>query len=103
MAETKCEKALVTPTGIKYNELYYSCSKAIKHQWFEYAWVNGDWEIKVTIENNDLDRIFLIDEVTKEREVCNIILGQTLNDVKLQRYFNSIKKLKRRKKLMRQV
>jgi hypothetical protein len=98
MIETKYDKASITPSGIKYYDLYYSCSKAIQQQWFEIAWVNGEWEIDIIIENDDLGKIFLLDDTTGERQVCNnVILGHIQNDIRLQRYFESIKKLKKRK------
>lgn len=34
--------ASVTPLGIRYQQLYYTCSKAIRERWFEISQRDGD-------------------------------------------------------------
>jgi hypothetical protein len=91
--------ATVTNTGILFNEVYFSCSKAIRDQWFELAWINGNWDIVILYEHTNLTRIYLNDIQLDEREVCNVIIRQTVSGEKLELYFESIQKLRVLKKL----
>jgi hypothetical protein len=86
--------ATVTNVGILFNEIYFTCSRAIRDKWFELAWVNGSWEIVILYDHTDLSRIYLNDHMLEEKEVCNVIVRQSESGEKLERYFESIQKLK---------
>jgi len=89
------EFALVTNRGIKFREVFYSCSKVIREGWFERAWNEGNWEINIICDPTDLSEIRLADELLNERIVCNIIERQSESGEKLLKYFESIEKLKK--------
>ncbi|MEX1029102.1 MAG: hypothetical protein WDZ91_03535 [Paenibacillaceae bacterium] len=89
------EVALVTNRGIKFREVFYSCSKVIREGWFERAWNEGNWEINIICDLTDLSEIRLADELLNERVVCNIIERQSESGEKLIKYFESIEKLKK--------
>lgn len=87
--------ALVTNNGIKFGEMYYSCANAISERWFERAWNEGNWEIKIFYDFTDISKIWFEDEISEEREFCNIIVRQSESGEKLLRYFESIEKMKK--------
>jgi hypothetical protein len=87
--------ANVTNIGIQFVGNYYSCSRAIRERWFELSWIKGSWEIGIQFDVADLSKIYLNDGLSDEMEVCHEIIRQTVSGEKLERYFNSIQKLKR--------
>jgi hypothetical protein len=87
-------KALVTHTGIHYRNLFYSCATAVRSRWFETAWEEGEWEIDISYNPNDLNMIYIYNVKSEENETCNTIVRQSESDEKLQHYFESIQKLK---------
>src|SRR5690554_5716343 len=93
--EETVEVALVTNRGIKFRDVFYSCSKVIREGWFERAWNEGNWEINIIHDPTDLSEIRLADELLNERVVCNFIEGQSESGEKLLKYFESIEKLKK--------
>jgi hypothetical protein len=86
--------AIVTNSGIQFRGNFYSCSSAIRERWFEFSWCYGSWEVPILFENNNLSRIYLFDNLLGERETCNVIVRQSESGEKLERYFESIQKLK---------
>lgn len=91
------EVAMVTARGIRFSGCVYSCSKAIREQWFELAHIYGGWEIQVYFNPLNLKVIYLrIDE--DEIEQCNSIENQMFTGSKLEKYFHSIQQLKRQRK-----
>lgn len=84
----------VTERGIIFNELRYSCDAAIKHQWFEKARTSGEWLVLVISEKSNLEKILLIEPFSKLLLVCNVIQPNSVSAVKLEKYFDSIQKLK---------
>lgn len=52
--------ALVTESGIFYQAAYYSCSQAIRHQWFAKVLVTGVWAIPVCYCTVDKTKIYLL-------------------------------------------
>ncbi len=101
----------VTERGIVFNELHYSCDVAIKHQWFEKARTEGEWMVIVISVKSNLEKILLIEPFSKMLLVCNVIQPNSVSAVKLEKYFDSIQKLKamrslrsfRNKKTPRQI
>lgn len=53
------DKALVTPKGIKFKNLYYSCEIAVKEHWFSTARINGNWEVTISFNEQNMDYIYL--------------------------------------------
>lgn len=91
--------AIVTPRGIHFQNIYYSCPTAIKGRWFELAWVNGSWEISILYDpESTLETILIDGPPNGEREVCNSIRKEDLSGQKLERYFSSIQQLKKRRR-----
>lgn len=92
--------ALVTHKGICFRDHYYSCPIAIKERWYELAWRNGSWNID--IEYDTCNHLVIYISANKEdKEVCNIINIESVSGEKLERYFQSIKRLKRKAKMIR--
>ncbi|MCP1311396.1 hypothetical protein [Paenibacillus tyrfis] len=89
----------VTMRGIVFNGLHYSCDTAIRHQWFEKARTSGEWMVLVISTKSNLDKILLIEPHSKMLLVCNIIQPNSVSGVKLEKYFNSIQKLKAKRSL----
>lgn len=87
-----CALAKVTSKGIRFLGLNYSCERAIKERWFEYARLYGGWTIQVVFNPNDLTKIYHPLEV--EVECCRIILPQEYKGSKLEKYFRSIQALR---------
>jgi hypothetical protein len=54
-------EALVTPEGIRLNDTYYSCSRAIDERWFERARVRGRWTVRLACDLADGDNAYLLD------------------------------------------
>lgn len=92
--------AIVKNTGIQFGGNFYSCSRAIRERWFELAWKYGNSKISIHYDTTDISRIYLHDKMTDEWDVCWIIIRQSLSGEKLQRYFDSIQKLKKIRKRM---
>jgi hypothetical protein len=53
------DDARVTPMGIKFQGLYYSCSLAIEEHWFARARQNSTWKVRVSYDPRDMDHIYL--------------------------------------------
>ncbi|MUG92905.1 DDE-type integrase/transposase/recombinase [Scytonema sp. UIC 10036] len=51
--------AAVTPKGINYQGLFYTCELALREQWFVKARAEGRWKIPIAYEPRRLDTIYL--------------------------------------------
>jgi len=87
--------ARVTWRGILFRGLYYSCSTAISQGWFEKARIYGTWRVVIQFSPENLEIIFLIRQDQVESEKCNRIIRQHMCPTKLDKYFDSIQRLKR--------
>ncbi|NRF95821.1 hypothetical protein HQN89_33970 [Paenibacillus frigoriresistens] len=59
--EMKKEKdiGVVTPNGIWFEGMIYSCSLAIKHQWFKISERIGGWPISVEYDKAEPNEIYI--------------------------------------------
>lgn len=91
----------VTASGILFKGNRYSCSMAIREQWFEKAALKKEWKVKIVYKCGLTGVISLVDG-EGELELCYLINARNniYSDVKLQRYFQSIQKLKALRKVM---
>ncbi|MBD2566593.1 Mu transposase C-terminal domain-containing protein [Anabaena lutea] len=65
-------EASVTPQGIYYQGLNYTCELAIREQWFVKARVNGRWKIPIAYDPRRLDIIYLRRDDTRILEPCQL-------------------------------
>lgn len=65
--------ASVTPKGIYFQSLYYTCAKATVEQWFVKARVSGRWKIQIAFDPRNLDNIYLYDDADKELTTLHLI------------------------------
>ncbi|WP_371069660.1 Mu transposase C-terminal domain-containing protein [Sediminibacillus sp. JSM 1682029] len=64
--------AKITPKGINFGGLYYTCTKALKERWFSKARIQGSWSMGVHYDPQDLSNIYIrIDRLNYE--VCSLI------------------------------
>ncbi|MED5017452.1 hypothetical protein P9847_09030 [Paenibacillus chibensis] len=87
--------ARVTASGIVFKGARFTCSKAIREQWFERAAFEKEWRVRIVYSlNKELSAIFIVAS-NGDLEKCNQIVGtKRPSDVKLQLYFQSMQKLK---------
>ncbi|MGG3772973.1 Mu transposase C-terminal domain-containing protein [Heyndrickxia faecalis] len=65
-------QATITPKGIHFGGLYYSCSKAVKERWFSKARIQGNWKMDVSYDPQSIATIYIrIDR--QNYEVCSLI------------------------------
>ncbi|MGM0881382.1 MAG: hypothetical protein ACQEXQ_10125 [Bacillota bacterium] len=89
--------ALVTSRGIRFQYVYYSCSMAIREQWFEYARRYGSWKVKIYFNPQNTSVIYLENEGEFEEKALPI-QNDMFKGSKLEKYFSSIQYLKRERK-----
>ncbi|MBD7937595.1 MULTISPECIES: Mu transposase C-terminal domain-containing protein [Bacillaceae] len=64
--------AKITPKGINFGGLYYTCAKALKERWFSKARIKGSWSMGVHYDPQDVSNIYIrIDRLNYE--VCSLI------------------------------
>ncbi|TBL68366.1 Mu transposase C-terminal domain-containing protein [Paenibacillus thalictri] len=99
--------ATITSRGIKFNNLNYSCSRAISEQWYEHAQKYGETQIMVFYNITDLSKIWirLVNSVYEidEIEIADLMVREEISDLKLEKYFESIQKLKSLRNTKRKV
>lgn len=85
---------IVTARGIYFRGNRFTCPRAIREQWFERAVLGKSWRVKVAYKHEIESVIYLVNDV-EELEKCYLI-GNSNNpsEIKLQRYFQSIQRLK---------
>ncbi|AIF42186.1 Mu transposase C-terminal domain-containing protein [Virgibacillus sp. SK37] len=65
-------QANVTPKGIHFGGLYYTCSKAVNERWFSKARIQGNWKLDVSYDPQSVANIYIrIDR--QNYEVCSLI------------------------------
>ncbi|MUG46749.1 hypothetical protein [Paenibacillus woosongensis] len=87
--------ARVTARGIIFKSARFTCSKAIRDQWFEKAAFEKEWRVKIIYTlNKELSAIYIVAS-NGDLEKCNRIDdSKRPSDIKLQLYFQNIQKLK---------
>jgi transposase InsO family protein len=64
--------ATISPKGIHFGDLYYTCSKAVKERWFSKARIQGNWKMDVYYDPQSVATIYIrIDR--QNYEVCSLI------------------------------
>lgn len=96
--ERKCAK--VTRKGILLNNLYYSCSLAIREGWFEKAALKGGWRVPVVVESLGDGKVCI--PLNNELIPCYRIEAGTDKSAKIEAYFESIRVLKEYRKKHRE-
>ncbi|WP_308388904.1 DDE-type integrase/transposase/recombinase [Acidithiobacillus sp. AMEEHan] len=81
-------EAMVTATGIRYADCFYTCQKAIEDHWFERARQRGRWKVKISYEPRCMDVIYLHDDLRQGKFIsCTLTeksrhhLGRTLWEI----------------------
>lgn len=92
--ELKVSFAKVTPKGILFLGIRFSCIRAIREQWFEKAMIEKGWRIKVYYYEDNASHIFILNPEEETLDVCNSIKTSDFQGSKLERYFKSIQLLK---------
>ncbi|GFZ93806.1 hypothetical protein GCM10008018_45300 [Paenibacillus marchantiophytorum] len=91
----------VTAGGILFKGKRFTCPRAIREQWFERAMLEKEWRVKVVFKPENSAIIYIPDGMG-DLEPCNTIAtNNTIEDIKLQRYFQSIQKLKSLREVMK--
>ena len=72
------DQAAVTPKGIRFKGMYYSCERALLEQWFEKARVYGQWTVPVSFDPRSTDVIYLCPRDGREIEPCQLLKTQEL-------------------------
>jgi hypothetical protein len=88
--------ARITTRGILFLNLFYSCGRAISEQWYEIAAQIGDRIIEVRYDPSDLSSILIkvVVDQDVEFESAQVLARKELHGSKLEKYFESIQKLK---------
>ncbi|OXM87021.1 hypothetical protein [Paenibacillus rigui] len=91
----------VTARGILFKRNRYTCPRAIREQWFEKAALEKEWKV-VIVYICELSEVIYVVDAEGEHEICYLIntKNNIYSDIKLQRYFQSIQKLKALRKEM---
>jgi len=65
-------KAVVTPRGIRFKSLFYSCDLALKEGWFEKARALRNWAIDIAFDPRSVNEIFLRAPDCRSVETCRL-------------------------------
>ena len=78
--EERCRYALlpedtcdITERGIKFRKLFYSCSRAVKEQWFENACRNGTYKMKVSYDPRDMHAVYVWPDESEKPEYATLL------------------------------
>lgn len=67
------DQASVTPQGIYYRGLFYTCEQAVRDQWFVKARLEGRWKVLVAYDPRNLDTLYLRLQGEPGSEVCHLL------------------------------
>jgi len=70
------DKATVTPRGIRFGGVFYSCELAVQERWFERARASGTWTIDVAFDPRAVDVIYLRTPGTRSVEPCHLVVAE---------------------------
>lgn len=63
----------VTGSGIHFEaELYYTCDRALREDWFGRAKLRGNWKVQVAFDPRTTDRVYLITDGGTKIETCRL-------------------------------
>src|SRR5437667_160222 len=66
-------QATITPSGIRFNGLYYECDRAWTEKWFERARITGREPVLVAYDPRTVERIYLRRDFGRQIEECKLI------------------------------
>lgn len=92
--------AVVTPYGIFYRDIYYTCSRAIKEKWFEIAQRNNTWNVRIKYMLTDM-KVIYIQTKSEEFEEGRIVVREWFEGVELETYLQSIQLMKIAKQILK--
>jgi len=69
------DEATVTPGGIRFQGMYYSCPTALKEKWFIHARTHGTWKVAVSFDPRNVSHIYLRLGRTKY-DICHLLESQ---------------------------
>jgi hypothetical protein len=81
------DKAMVTPKGIKFKRIFYSCEKALLEEWFDEARIKGNWPIDISFDYRNMTCIYIKDKNGRGYTVCRMLerldkyLGRSYEDI----------------------
>ena len=86
--------ASVTPSGLKFENVFYTNGMMIKYGWFELAQRDEGWQIPILYDSKDLSRIMLLD-IDSTRSAFQIEdASQKIDSEMRELYFSAIASLK---------
>ncbi|WP_169744579.1 hypothetical protein [Paenibacillus stellifer] len=86
--------ALVTPSGLKFENVFYTNGMMIKHGWFELAQREEGWQIPILYDSKDLTRIMLLDIDSTKGAFQIEDASQKIDSEMRELYFSAIASLK---------
>ncbi|WP_213623672.1 hypothetical protein [Paenibacillus sp. J53TS2] len=92
MEEDKLDIGIVTPSGIWFDGKIYSCSWAVRHQWFKQAELIGGWPVSVRSHEEQTDQIDVILN-DGNSVVCIRIDHIPVHTAKLEAYYLEFQRL----------
>ena len=66
-------KALITPNGIKFKNMFYTCDLANQEGWFEKTGRQGSWNVNITFDPRDMSVVYLRSNDGKFYHKCTLI------------------------------
>ncbi len=90
------DQARITQYGIKFNNMFYSCQRAIEEQWFERARNKGTWKESIAYDPRNMDFIYIKSDDAKSFIKCSMIDKRTYGEKTLDEilYYAEYQKLK---------
>lgn len=80
-------RATVTPKGIQFKKMYYSCEKAMTEEWFDRARIKGNWPIDISFDHRNMTYIYIPDEDGRGYTTCRMLerldkyIGRSFEDI----------------------
>lgn len=65
--------ATITPKGIRFQNLYYTCPRVIRERWFEESKIYGAWKVKVSYNPVNLKLIFIEGAVERHQYMMQYV------------------------------
>lgn len=84
-------KALITSEGIFFDNKRYTCSLAIKEQWFEKVRISGPIEAEAYSNSSDVNEIVVLMNVGF---VCCNLVEHNISSIDRDEYFTTIQQLR---------
>jgi hypothetical protein len=92
--------AFVTPHGICFQQVFYTCSRAIREKWFERALKEGGWSLSIRYTPTDLKSIYIRNEF-EDYEECRLVVKESLQGLNIETYLQSVQLMKLAKEILK--